>query len=231
MIVLNGDVVFWIFFTIISYLFCLRVYSKFKKAWLNPLYTASLLLISILLIFHVQEGAYKDGSVIFNHLLKLAVVSLAVPLYKQWRFIKQNYQKIFTGVFGGTVMGVLSAVGLAQLFHLNQPLIASLVPKSVTLPIAITISNDLGGISSVTVCFVIISSLMSLTIGPNLFKRFGIKSKGARGLAMGLSAQMLGANRSLHWGEEEGAMGNVGMIASALFLSILIPILPFILKI
>jgi putative effector of murein hydrolase len=76
---------------------------------------------------------------------------------------------------------------------------------------------------------VITSALISLIIGPILLKKLGIKSKSAKGLAMGTSAQMLGANRSLLWGEEEGAMGSVAMTISALFLTILVPILPYIL--
>lgn len=227
---ITGEVFFCVIITIIVYLFCVHLHLKFRKGWLNPLFTASFLLIMVMLAFHVQKPAYEEGSIIFNHLLKLSVVSLAVPLYKQWTFLKKNYKKILTGVFGGTVVGTLSVIGMAQLFHLNQQLLASLIPKSVTLPIAITISNDLGGLSSITVCFVIISSLVPLTIGPKLFKYLRIQSKGARGLAMGLSAQMLGANRSLHWGEEEGAMGSIAMITSALFFSAIMPFLPLLLK-
>jgi predicted murein hydrolase (TIGR00659 family) len=219
-----------VIFTIISYFVGFQLYKKYKRDWLNPLYTASILLIFLLFLCNIHEDTFQQGSLIFNQLLKLAVVSLAVPLYKQWSFIKKNYKKICTGVIGGSILGMLSVVTMAQLFQLNQQIIASLIPKSVTLPIALTISSDLGGITSTTVFFVISSGLVSLSIGPNLFKRIGIKTKGARGLAMGTSGQMLGANRSLLWGEEEGAMGSVAMIASALFLSILMPILPFFLK-
>nr|WP_308314892.1 LrgB family protein [Bacillus sp. T33-2] len=136
-----------------------------------------------------------------------------------------------TGVIGGTALGILSVIVLAHIFHLSQQLVASLIPRSVTLPIALTISDGLGGITSTTVFYVIFSGLVSLTLGPKLLKQLGIKSKAARELAMGTSAQMLGANRSLLWADEEGAMGSVAMTTSALLLSVLMPILPFILKI
>jgi predicted murein hydrolase (TIGR00659 family) len=222
-----GNIFFCVTITVFSYLFGLQLYKKYKKDWLNPLYTASAILIFLLLISHVSEDTYHEGSMIFNQLLKLAVVSLAVPLYKQWSFLKENYKKICSGVIFGSFLGLLSVVAMAQIFHLNQQLIASLIPKSVTLPIALTISSDLGGLTSTTVFFVIFSGLLSLSIGPKLFKRFGIQSKGARGLAMGTSAQMLGASRSQRWGEEEGAMGSIAMITSALFLSLLVPVLTF----
>jgi predicted murein hydrolase (TIGR00659 family) len=228
MILFMINIFFCLAITLACYFFSLKLYRKYKKAWLNPLYTASALLIFFLLIFHIHEDTYQQVSVVFNQLLQLAVVSLAVPLYKQWSFLKKNYKKIFAGVISGTVLGVIAVLGMAQLFQLKQQLLASLIPRSVTLPIALTISNDLGGITSTTIFFVIFSALISLMIGPKLLNQLGIKSKSAKGLAMGTSAQMLGANRSLVWGEEEGAMGSIAMTTSALFLSVLMPILPYI---
>jgi predicted murein hydrolase (TIGR00659 family) len=228
MILFMINIFFCLAITLACYFFSLKIYWKYKKAWLNPLYTASALLIFFLLIFHIHEDTYQQVSVVFNQLLQLAVVSLAVPLYKQWSFLKKNYKKVFAGVISGTVLGVIAVLGMAQLFQLKQQLLASLIPRSVTLPIALTISNDLGGITSTTIFFVIFSALISLMIGPKLLNQLGIKSKSAKGLAMGTSAQMLGANRSLVWGEEEGAMGSIAMTTSALFLSVLMPILPYI---
>ncbi|WP_419888323.1 LrgB family protein [Neobacillus niacini] len=228
MILFMINIFFCLAITLACYFFSFKLYRKYKKAWLNPLYTASALLIFFLLIFHIHEDTYQQVSVVFNQLLQLAVVSLAVPLYKQWSFLKKNYKKIFAGVISGTVLGVIAVLGMAQLFQLKQQLLASLIPRSVTLPIALTISNDLGGITSTTIFFVIFSALISLMIGPKLLNQLGIKSKSAKGLAMGTSAQMLGANRSLVWGEEEGAMGSIAMTTSALFLSVLMPILPYI---
>ncbi|NRD80110.1 LrgB family protein [Bacillus sp. BRMEA1] len=218
-------------FTLFSYYTGFQLYKKYKWDWLNPLYTGSIILILLLLTCHIREETFQQGSMIFNQLLKLAVVSLAVPLYKQWPLIRKNYKKICTGVIGGSILGIFTVVTMAQLFHLNQQILASLITKSVTLPIALMISSDLGGLSSTTVFFVISSGLISLIIGPKLLNQFRIKTKGARGLAMGTSGQMLGANRSRLWGEEEGAMGSVAMITSAIFLTILMPILPFLLKI
>lgn len=223
------NVMFCITLTITCYFLSLKLYRKYKKDWLNPLYTASILLVFLLFIFHIHEATYRQVNHIFNQLLQLAVVSLAVPLYKQWSFLKKNYKKILAGVICGTSLGMFSVLGMAQIFHLKHQLLASLIPRSVTLPIALTISSDLGGITSTTIFFVIISALISLIIGPKLLKQLGIKSKSAKGLAMGTSAQMLGANRSLLWGEEEGAMGNIAMTTSALFLSLVMPIIPYIL--
>ncbi|GGB34147.1 LrgB family protein [Virgibacillus dakarensis] len=222
------NIFFCMSITFVCYLISLKLYRKYKKSWLNPLYTASILLILLLLVLPIQGESYREGSFIFNQLLQLAVVSLAVPLYKQWSFLKKNFKKICTGVICGTALGLIAVLGMSQIFHLPEQTRASLIPRSVTLPIALTVSRDLGGLTSTTVIFVIISALISLTIGPKLLKRFGVRSKSAMGLAMGTSAQMLGANRSLVWGEEEGAMGSIAMTTSALFLSVFVPILAYI---
>lgn len=215
--------------TIGSYFFSLFLFKKYRKAWLNPLYTASALLIILVLTLHIQADTYRQASTFFSQLLQLAIVSLAVPLYKQWSFLKKHYKKIIAGVSVGTVLGLSAVIVMAHLFHLEEDLLASLIPRSVTLPIALTISRDLGGITSTTIFFVITSALFSLILGPNLLNYLGIKSKSAKGLAMGTSAQMLGANRSLAWGEEEGAMGNIAMTTSALFLTLLAPFLSYLL--
>ncbi|MRG85882.1 LrgB family protein [Salinibacillus xinjiangensis] len=230
MITLLGTVFFCVLITLLSYFIGLKLYRKYPKDWLNPLYTSSVLLIILLLVTHVNGDTYQEGSFIFNLLLQLAIVSLAVPLFKQWSLLKKHYKKICIGVICGTGLGLTAVSVMSYVFHLNEQLTASLIPRSVTLPIAITISSDLGGITTTTVFFVIVSALISLIIGPKLLKRAGIKSKSAKGLAMGTSAQMLGANRSLSWGEEEGAMGSVAMTTSALFLSISVPIIATVLN-
>ncbi|TCN16915.1 LrgB family protein [Mesobacillus foraminis] len=211
--------------TIGSYLFSLTLYKKYKKPWLNPLYTASALLIAVIFAFHIQADAYLQASSVFNQLLQLAVVSLAVPLYKQLSYLKKNYKKIIAGVIMGTALGLAAVIAMSHIFHLQEQLLASLIPRSVTLPIALIISSDLGGISSTTIFFVITSALISLIVGPKTLYLLGINSKSAKGLAMGTSAQMLGANRSFAWGKEEGAMGNIAVTTSAIFLSLLVPIL------
>ena len=220
-----SDLLFCLILTISTYLLSFLLYQKWLKPWLNPLFTASTLLVVLLFLFQVPVDTYRDTSSLFSHLLQLAVVSLAVPLYKQWGLVKKNYKKIITGVLAGTTFGVLAVVVLAHFFHLQQQLLASLIPRSVTIPVALTISNELGGMNSITILFVVISALMSVWIGPKLFIHLGIHSKSAKGLAMGTSAQMIGANHSLFWGEEEGAMGSVAMTISPLMLSLGLPLL------
>ncbi|WEG12978.1 LrgB family protein [Pullulanibacillus sp. KACC 23026] len=217
--------------TLILYLLFLRIYRKWSKPWLNPLYTVTLTLLIFASLCHIHSNAFQQGNAVVNAFLQLTIVALAVPIYKHLSLLKKDFKKIIGGVAAGTAFGIGSVITLAHLFNIQTNLLASLIPKTVTLPIALTVSGDLGGLASTTILFVVISGLVSLIIGPRLLNRFGIKSKAAKGLAMGTSAQMLGAHHSLNWGEEEGAMGSVAMTTTALLFSLLVPILPFLLKI
>lgn len=92
--------------TLLSYLASLQVFSKFKKSWLNPLYTGTAILIVILLLCNIPLSVYQKGSSLFEILLQLSVVSFAVPLYKEWPLLKKHFKKIFSGVFSGTFLGI-----------------------------------------------------------------------------------------------------------------------------
>lgn len=205
----------------ISYVF----YKKYRKPWLNPLYTATLLVIGILFFFHIDTQQFVNNSSIFNFLLGTATVSLAIPLYKQVQTIKKQLPLILIGVITGTVTGIFTVFVISRLFHLDKALLYSLLPKSVTIPIALSVSNSLGGVPSLTVLFVVTSGIFSLLAAPALMNRIGIKSKTAKGLALGTSAQALGAGRALELGEFEGAMGSAAMSMSALIMSIFSPLL------
>jgi predicted murein hydrolase (TIGR00659 family) len=210
--------------TVMSYVVGVRVFRRFNKAWLNPLYTVTVSVICFLTLFHMDFETYTSGTGIFSLLLGTATVSLAVPLYKQIKLIRKHFLIIVCAVLLGTLTGVASVVLLAKVVHLNQEMMLSLIPKSVTAPIALSISDSLGGVPSLTVLFVVVSAVFSLITGPSLLKLGRFRSKIALGLALGTSAQAIGANRAFEWGELEGAMGSIAMITSALFMSLITPL-------
>jgi predicted murein hydrolase (TIGR00659 family) len=213
--------------TVSSYCISLRLFQRFRSSWLHPLYTTTALVLCILPLFSIDNEGYTEGADIFTFFLGSATVSLAVPLYKQLYSLKQYLPLIIGGVLIGTLSGIISASLLAKAMHLSHSIVLSLIPKSATLPIALSISQSLGGIPSLTILFVILSGIFSLTIGPFLFTALGIKSRIARGLAIGTSAQALGAGRAMEWGEIEGAAGSAAMGTAALCMAILAPFLSF----
>ncbi|MGA9173979.1 MAG: LrgB family protein [Thermoactinomyces sp.] len=211
--------------TVVCYMVGVTLFRKFNKSWLNPLYTVTVMIICLLSIFHVDYKNYSAGCSIFSFFLGTATVSLAVPLYKQIQTLKRHLSIIIASVTGGTLAGVVSVVLLAKEMRLGDNVIFSLIPKSVTAPVALSISKSLGGVPSLTVLFVTLSAIFSLVTGPLLLKLGRIRSGIAKGLALGISAQVLGVSRAFEWGELEGAMGSVAISISALFMSILTPLL------
>ncbi|SFJ25461.1 LrgB family protein [Thermoflavimicrobium dichotomicum] len=211
--------------TFASYVIGVKIFRKFNKYWLNPLYTVTIIVISLLSFFHVDYGHYTSGAGIFSLLLGTATVSLAVPLYKQMRMLKKHLWIIVYSVSSGTLAGVVCVMMLANEVHLNKDLMLSLIPKSVTVPIALSISRSLGGIPSLTVLFVVISAVFSLVTAPLFLKLGQIRSRIAKGLALGTSAQAIGASRAFEWGELEGTMGIIAMSISPLFMSLITPLL------
>lgn len=213
--------------TLIGYKLGLILFKRFKKSWLNPLYTVTLFILGMLFLLGIDSQTYVSGSSLFSFLLGTATVSLAIPLYRQVQALKQHLPLILLGVVAGTIAGLVSVFIISNVFHLDKTLLFSLLPKSVTIPIALSISHTLGGIPSLTVLFVVTSGIFSMMAGPFLLQRLGIQSKIAKGLALGTSAQALGAGRAFEWGEIEGAMGTAAMSMSALVMSILSPFLVY----
>ncbi|SDI04800.1 LrgB family protein [Alteribacillus bidgolensis] len=220
------NLVFSTLLTVTSYAVGLKVFRRYHKPWLNPLYTATIFLVLVLVFVpSVNYESYLQITDVFSFLLGIATISLAVPLYKQILVLKKHAKKICLGVMLGSAGGILSGLVLAKWLLFQDKILLSLISKSVTIPVALSVTDMLGGIPSLTVLFALSSALFSLMLGPKILQMAGIKSKVAKGMALGASAQALGVNRALQWGEEEGSMGSVAMCTSAVFLSILVPFL------
>lgn len=219
-----GNLLFCTMITFVSYIVGVKVFQRFKRAWLNPLYSSTIFIICFITLFHIDINRYTAGDGIFSLLLGTATVSLAIPLYKHLKLIKNHLSIIFWAVMPGTLMGVVSVILLTKIWHMNHEVMYSLIPKSVTAPIALSISQATGGIPSLTILFVVISAVFSLITGPILLKITRIRSRIAKGLALGASAQAIGAGRAFEWGELEGTMGSIAMISSAVFLSLITPL-------
>ncbi|GGK29078.1 hypothetical protein GCM10010965_22410 [Caldalkalibacillus thermarum] len=211
--------------TSVSYVLGLRLFRQLNRTFLNPLFTATLFMVVLLSVLKIDYHMFAEGTRVFTFFLNTATVALAIPLYKQWQLLRKNLNQIVLSISLGHGVGIASAVILAKTIHLNDHLLTSLIPKSVTIPVALSLSQALGGVTSFTALFVLTSALFSITCGPKLLSLCGIKSNLAKGLALGASAQVLGATKAMKWGEEAGAMGSVGMTASAILLCLIFPLL------
>ena len=148
-------------------------------------------------------------------------------LYEQVHYLKGNVVSIFTSVFVGAVVGILSVIVVGRLMGADHALIASLQPKSVTTPIAMGISEKAGGIPSLTAVIVVAVGIFGSIIGPFVLKILGIESRIAKGLALGASSHAVGTAAAIQIGAVEGAISGLAIGLMGIMTAVLVPIIEY----
>ncbi|MED4003096.1 LrgB family protein [Priestia aryabhattai] len=210
--------------TVALYLVMAKVYVRFSYPILIPVLTTTIFVILLLLAFHVSYDEYMIGGKWINSLLGPAVVALAYPLYKQREMLVKYSVPIIGGVFVGLFAGMISGLVFAEVFGVDRSLILSIIPKSITTPVAIQIATGLGGVPSMTVVFVMIAGFSGVILGPLLLKWIRIKSSLGKGIALGSASHALGTSKAFEYGELTVSMSSVSMTLSAVLGSVFGPI-------
>ncbi|GMA98145.1 LrgB family protein [Pelosinus sp. IPA-1] len=211
--------------TIFSYLGAKFLYKKNKLVFLSPLVTCPLVLITLILSFHVSYDVYYAGTQWITQMLQPAMVAFAVPLYKYRGLLIKYGLEISIGVLGGSITAVLSSIIYGKWFHLTPQLLDSLAPRSVTTPIAMDISQTIGGLPTMTASFVIITGIVGLIAGPFILKWFPIHHQVSKGMLLGMGAHGAGTAQAYEIGSIEGAIASLTMIFAGLITIMLAPIL------
>lgn len=216
---------FGVLISLIAFEIGLFVNRKTKKSFLNPLLIAIGIVIVVLKTFDISLEDYKKGGQVISFLLAPATVVLAVPLYKNFTVLKKNAIPIIVGIFIGSVVSVTSIILLSKAFKLNAVLSLSLVPKSVTTPIGIEISKQLGGVPELTVATIIITGITGAIISQVVFSALRIKDKVAMGIAIGTSSHAVGTSKAIEMGEIEGGMSGLSIGVAGLITVIIAPVI------
>ncbi len=196
-----------------------------RNPLLNPVLGAVILVVSVLLVTKTDYATYFEGAQFVHFLLGPATVSLAIPLYRQWDKVRGSALAIGSSLLTGSLVAVLTAVGVAWLLGGSETLLASIAPKSATAPVAMAISKDLGGVPSLTAVLVIVSGIFGAMFGPILLNLIGVKDWSARGLAIGTASHGIGTARALQVSETAGAFSGLAMGLNAVATALLVPIL------
>lgn len=203
---------FGIVITIFAYEFGVWLNKKSHKTPLvNPLLIAVVLIISVLVVFRIPLENYNQGGSVINMFLAPATAALAVTIYAQWDMLKRNWLPILAGALVGSAVSMGSVFGMCKLFGLDEISLYSLLPKSVTTPIAVELSAQTGGVPSVTVAAVVITGITGAILCPVLVKLLRLNSPVAAGVAIGTCSHALGTTRALELGETEGAMSGIAI--------------------
>jgi predicted murein hydrolase (TIGR00659 family) len=187
-----------------------------------PVLATSVLLVALLALPGGDLAGYERGTMPLKFLLGPATLALAVPLAKNRAILRR---RALLAVLIGAVVGAVSAVLLCRWLKLSPVLTATLAPKSVTTPIAMPIAARTGGIPELTAAIVILVGVLGMVVGPWLLDRIGVRSRMARGLALGTAAHGVGTAQALSESEETGAAAGVAMVVAGIVTAIIVPIL------
>lgn len=210
--------------TLLAYSLAYRLYTYANaNPLLNPVVTAVSVLIGFLLLTDISYEAYFEGGQFVHFLLGPATVALAIPLYQQLAKLKRLWLPVLGTVAVGVVFGALSSVGLARLLGASLQTQISLAPKSVTAPVAMGISEKIGGLPSLTAVLVVVTGIIGAVIGTRLFDLMRIRDDSVKGIAMGITAHGIGTARAFQVSAEMGAFSGLAMALSAFFSAVLLP--------
>ncbi|HSI66077.1 MAG TPA: LrgB family protein [Planococcus sp. (in: firmicutes)] len=210
--------------TIVVYLLMNFIYVRFRRTILTPVLTATFSIVLILLLFDVSYDSYMLGGDWVASFLGPAVVALAVPLYQHRQLLMENLWPISAGILAGVVVGMTSGVLFAKLFGFSEELVLTVLPKSLTTPVAMDVAASLGGIPSLAAVFVMVAGFSGIILGPPFMKWLGIDTPLGRGLGLGASAHGLGTAKAFEYGPQDASMSSVAMTVSAVFGSLLGPV-------
>lgn len=185
--------------------------QKTKSPVANPLLISMALVIVVLTVFHIPLEDFNRGGDFIGFFLIPATAALALSIYRQLWLLKRNFLPIIIGAAVGSLASMGSVYGLCRLFGVDQVMVSSLIPKSVTTPIAMDVSIRLGGEPSITVAAVIITGIIGAILAPVMIKLFRVKNPIAAGVAIGTSSHALGTAKAIEIGEVEGAMGGLAI--------------------
>lgn len=221
---LTESVFFGALVSLAGYELGLILKKKFKLAIFNPLLIGSVSVIAVLLLLDLDYESYNEGGKYLSYLLTPATVSLAVPLYEQLGLLKKNLKAVAAGILSGVIASVVGVFALCKLFGMNHQQYVTLLPKSITTAIGMGVSEELGGIVTITVAVIVITGVLGNVIADLVYKVFGIEEPVAKGLALGTASHAIGTAKAMELGMTEGAMSSLAIAVAGLMTAVLAPV-------
>ncbi|MGL4335542.1 MAG: LrgB family protein [Turicibacter sp.] len=211
--------------TIIAFDMGLLIAKKTKISFLHPLLIAVAFIISLLLLFNISLEQYQLGGQVITYFLSPLTIILALPLYRQIHHIKKNFIPIMIGITVGLVVGTILTILLGHAFKMNESLILSIVPKSITTPMALSLTEMIGGNQSVTTIFVVLTGIFGAIISPIVYKYYPTSNAVAKGVGIGAAAHAVGTSKAMEMGETEGATSSASIGLTGILAIFLVPVI------
>ena len=195
------------------------------RAILNPVLIAVAVIVVILLLTGTSYETYFDGAQFAHFLLGPATVALAVPLYAQLGKLRRLAVPVSVSLLAGSITAIVSAGAICWALGASRQTILSILPKSATTPIAMGVSEGLGGLPSLTAVLVILTGILGAVAGTAVLDALRVRDEAARGFALGVASHGIGTARAFQVSEETGAFAGLAMGLNGALTAVLVPFL------
>lgn len=220
----------WLVATLGVFFAARRLQSRYRHFLLNPVLLSVVSLIGLLLVTGTGYSVYKKDTDIISFFLAPSVVALALPLYREIEEIRKNNLAILAAVFCGSAAGIVLAGGIALALGAPQDVVLSLLPKSVTTPVAMGIAEKTGGVPSMAAAFVVITGIVGAAGGMRFMHLLGIREHQVVGLAVGTAAHGLGTASVGEHGHVYAAYGGLALCVTAIMTSLMAPLAAWVVR-
>lgn len=184
---------------------------KTKWTLLHPIVTATAICILVLVLFDIPYEHYDVGASVIRMMLSPVTAILALGIYNQRNILKEYFIPVIVGCTAGTLTSVGSVLFLCHVLGVEQSITASLMPKSCTTPIALSIAQSHGGLAAIAATAVLFAGVTGAVGAPYFVKWFKIKDPVAQGLATGAASHALGTIKAREMGSIQGAMSSIAI--------------------
>ncbi len=214
-----------LFLTLAVYALAVQIRTRTGNVLCNPVLISTLVLMGYLKVFAIDYELYHDAAQFIDFWLKPVVVGLAVPLYLNWDKIRRQWLPIVLSQAVGSVTGIVSAVYIAKFMGAGREVVLSLAAKSVTNPIAIEITQSIGGIPAITAATVIAAGMIGQMAGYRIMSAGTLTKPMSQGMSMGSASHAMGIAASLERGKKFAAYASLGLIFNGVLTAVLVPLL------
>ncbi|MFM5464253.1 LrgB family protein [Aeromonas simiae] len=211
--------------TVVLYSLTRTLYRHLSWPVINPVLLPTLVIVALLLMFHLPLEQYQQGTTPLTILLEPAVVALALPLYQQARQIRAKLKPILICCLLSVLISVITTLLIGYLLGADITMLASIATKSITTPLAMSVSQSLGGIPAIAAAVVVIVGVTGALIGFPLLKLLRVTDPEAQGLAMGACAHAIGTAASAEQGVTQGAFSSLAMVVCGILTALTAPLL------
>ncbi|MCY1410277.1 Inner membrane protein YohK [compost metagenome] len=216
---------FWLALTLGGYLLSRFLYGRFRSYWLSPIVFVPALLFAVAIPLHASYADYSRDTSWLVALLGPATVAFAVPIWEQRALLARHWPALLAGMCAGSAVAIGSSWALAHALALDGQVTLSLLPRSITTPLAMEMSHDIGGVPALTAAFVMITGVFGALAGGVLMRLLRLRTTLARGALLGVGAHGAGTSRAYEFGGEEGSAAGLLMVLTGLFNLALAPLL------